>query len=306
MVKSRFKISAYFSLFFLLAFFALSIFLLSSPHLTIKTRNGGSGSALGLGFAFLAGSLLLFYGIGKIFYLVKIDLNSISIQGVFKRKRIEEPEIKSIDLFSFQNLYWATGATTIATKIELENGDHFIIADPIYKNSNAIKQALSDNFTKKIRHYHKADASRLTQIVQEDDLEKFVGNPYTSLNAILFAGLTLLFIIPVLSMANLRPIHLLVLFFILIFYLIFGSQLNYFLVSNKRLIIKNHFFPWKNKVYAIDEIIHANFESPHKRSDALRITTRDFKTKLYSAGSLRQRHWAGLKAKLKSYHIHFT
>lgn len=87
----------------------------------------------------------------------------------------------------------------------------------------------------------------------------------------------------------------------------FGYQMFYFLISNQHLIIKNHFFPWLTKYYNLDDIIEIHFEQPwgyrSRRSKSLRVITKDFKTKLYSAGSLQEKHWRMLQQKFESYGI---
>ena len=64
--------------------------------------------------------------------------------------------------------------------------------------------------------------------------------------------------------------------------------------------------PWVKRTYDVNDIIEANIERPYKRSTSLRITTRDFKTKLYPAGSLRQKHWNTLRKKLEELRINFV
>jgi hypothetical protein len=131
----------------------------------------------------------------------------------------------------------------------------------------------------------------------ESKLEKFAGNPYTSLNGILFIFIIILNLYIYLSR---KPVIIklddfFLLFLIPVGYFFFGSQLNYFLLSNKRLIVKNHFLFWVNTSYSIDSIAGTSFENVYKRSDALRITTNDNKSNRYSAGSLRSKHWELLR-----------
>ena len=90
---------------------------------------------------------------------------------------------------------------------------------------------------------------------------------------------------------------LFLIFFLGLFYWVSGIQMFYFVISDNNLIIRNHFFFWYKKYYSLDDIIEVNFESPYKRSDALRVTTSNFKSKLYSAGSLRSKTWDALKEK---------
>lgn len=305
MVRSRFNAYAYLSFFFVAVFLILSLYLLLHPQLNLKGKTGKTFPAPLVGFVILLLTFFLFYVLAKVIYFITID-NSISIKGVFRKKQIERSEIKSIDLFSREDFYWSTGSVTIGTRIELENGEKFIIADPFYRNIDIIKQTLSEGFKEKIKPYNTNKSARLTQTVFDDDLEKFAGNSYTSFNGLLFLGFILFFVLMILYKQNLQVAHLFLILPVIILYFGFGSQLNYFLISKNRLIVKNHLLFWVNKVYYIDDITHVNFESPYRRSEALRITTSNFKSRLYSAGSLRRKDWRALKEKLTSLQIHFV
>ena len=78
-----------------------------------------------------------------------------------------------------------------------------------------------------------------------------------------------------------------------------GTQMNYFLIDNGYLIIKNHYFAWLNRKVSLQDVVEVDIEQPNKRSTGLRIITRDFKSKLYGAGSLRDRNWEELLNDLK-------
>ena len=300
MVKGRFNWYAYLSFFFIFIFLCISIYLLINPQLILKSKAGLNSSAAFVGLIILVLTAFLFYVVAKVIYFVTIDTDTISIKGVFKKKQISYSEIKSINLFSIENLYLSTGSMTIGIRIELENDKKFIIADPFYSNIDKLKLALSENFKEKIMPYYTQKAERLSQTDFEDDFEKYAGNPITSFNGILFIGVILmLLLIPINNRQNLQPAHFFLITPIIMFYLGLGWQLNYFLISNKRLIVKNHFLFWTNREFDIRNIIVVNFEHPHKRSMALRITTKDFKSKMFSAGSLRDRHWIQIKEKLE-------
>lgn len=78
--------------------------------------------------------------------------------------------------------------------------------------------------------------------------------------------------------------------------------LHYFRVSENHLIVKAHNLFWKKHVYTISEVREVVFEEPTSyrfRTKGLRIITKDFKTKLYPAGSLTTKTWLQLKADLE-------
>ena len=86
---------------------------------------------------------------------------------------------------------------------------------------------------------------------------------------------------------------------ILIFGAVFGAQLFYFRITGDTLEIRNHLFWWYKKEYPLSDIARVVFEHIERRSNALRIRTVDFRSKAFSAGSLRDRHWAALATALK-------
>jgi hypothetical protein len=75
--------------------------------------------------------------------------------------------------------------------------------------------------------------------------------------------------------------------------------MNYFIIDNDSFIIKNHYFPWKRKIFSLNDILEMDIEQPNKRSKSLRILTKDYQSKLYGAGSLRQKNWDELRQDLK-------
>jgi hypothetical protein len=55
-----------------------------------------------------------------------------------------------------------------------------------------------------------------------------------------------------------------------------------------------------------DEIAAVNFERFWKVSTALRITTKNFKTKSFIASSLMKKHWKQLKSRFQELQVHFV
>jgi hypothetical protein len=302
MIRSKFKLFVYLYFFLSVCIFAGCIYLFSHPELRIKGKSGISFPAPVTGLLMLIPGILLFVTIAKKALTIIITNESISIKGFFMRKTIHQTDIKSINLISMQDLYLVVGVTTISSIIELENGEKIILADPFYKNISALKNSLVTNFAQKIKPFNFSRNPSSTASDSETDFQKFIGNPYFNFNTILFFGLTIFFLALILT----KPIssnYLLLIIPLIIFYFGLGTQQYFFLISNKRIIIRNHFLPWVNKTYYMNEIIAINFESPYRRSEALRITTRDFNSKSYCAGSLKQKDWNSLKEKLRSLEI---
>jgi CRISPR/Cas system CSM-associated protein Csm4 (group 5 of RAMP superfamily) len=76
---------------------------------------------------------------------------------------------------------------------------------------------------------------------------------------------------------------------------IFSFKMHYFIVTEKYIIVKNSICFWYNKIYEIENVKELVIESPHKQSTSLRIITNDFQSKMYQAGSLRDKTWTEMK-----------
>lgn len=77
----------------------------------------------------------------------------------------------------------------------------------------------------------------------------------------------------------------------------------YFEISDNRLIVKNHILFTRKRTYYLDEISKISFEHTYGLPDALRIVTKDYKSKKYFAASLYDSTWASLKETLKELNI---
>jgi hypothetical protein len=129
---------------------------------------------------------------------------------------------------------------------------------------------------------------------------KYAGNPFIHYYTFLLAGMIILFHYTLKVKDGKEELLLLPFGFILLFFIGFGNQMNYFEISGKKLVIRNHYFPWKRKEYHLSEIEEVAKESHYHRSDALRIITYDYQSKLYTAGSLHNKQWDDLFRDLKS------
>lgn len=77
----------------------------------------------------------------------------------------------------------------------------------------------------------------------------------------------------------------------------------YFKVSNSFFLIRNHNFFWVKKAYRIFDIKEIVYETQGNMPNCLRIITKDYRDKLYPAGTLRDKDWLNLKTTLESHKI---
>ena len=308
MVKSKFRFIVYFAYLFILAFLISSIYLFSHPKMHTSGTGGIRLPAPVTGSIILILALFLFVQMVPYSLVTRISAQIISISGFFSRKMISGAEIRSIDLFGKENPYFTARGKTLAIKIVLENDKEIVLSDAFYRNSHEVRKALYENFEEKIIYPKRLKQRDVSKTEIESNVQKFAGNPYTSLN-----GALIYIIIGIFALATSKGklyqsslgILIVIPVVLICLCLIIAYQLNYFIVSDQQIIVKNHFLPWVYKKYDVDEVIETNFEHPYKNSDSLRITTNDFKSKLYKAGSLRKEDWAQLKVKLKKLRLHF-
>jgi len=301
MIRSKFSFFIYFLLFFYIGVLTGLGFYVLTPGFEKRTLNYDFPPVLAV--AILLGILLFaLFGLAKKCLLIKIKQDEILIRGFFIKKKPRKDEILSIDLFAKGSYYWQIGHDTIATKLTLSDGSFIFIPDPLYRNTGELKTALVHFFPEKINEDYKKKLPH-AHLPGMYEYKRFAGNPVISINGFIFAGFALaLLYLEFFSSNNKAPGFSLLATGIA--YAGFGSQLYYFELSNQAFIVRNHFFPWIKKEYLLNEITGISVEKPYRRSNALRIINTRFKSKLYSAGSLRDKHWVELKETFENLGIH--
>ena len=187
-----------------------------------------------------------------------------------------------------------------ATALHFKDGSRKYIYDDLYANSWQLK-----SFLEQIVVYKKPyEVSVPDMIAEEPDLaymEVFKGNPAFSFRGIILWGLIGFMLY--LTFFGGKPVDPKVtVFFIglsIFLFLMISLSMNYFGLTSEYLIVKNHHFIWKKHFYKLSNIKEIVYETQPKATYALRLITRDFKTKKYAAGTLRAKHWLELMDKLQ-------
>lgn len=190
-----------------------------------------------------------------------------------------------------------------ATTISFNDNSKIILWNDMYSNLTEIRQYLSEKLPDKIQDPKPKILQSSLKLIGE---KEYKGNLLTSFNGLLFIGfcLFILFLLINKHPSQIMP-YAAVFFPCAIFFIGIGLDMHYFILDNDVLIIKNHFFLWKEKkisVYDIEELV---VESPFRRSDALRIITKKFQSKKYGAGTLRNKHWRELRDDMQMIGIPF-
>ncbi|RYD59524.1 MAG: hypothetical protein EOP56_01275 [Sphingobacteriales bacterium] len=134
--------------------------------------------------------------------------------------------------------------------------------------------------------------------LEDEHFEKFKNSQFASFHGLLTLFFGFFFLVIAIASVNLSMIFL-VLFGALMFFIL-SMQMHFFKVSDKFLLVQNHNFFWRRKIYRLEDIKEAVFETQSKMPNSLRIITRDFKQGVYPAATLSDRTWLGLMDKLES------
>jgi hypothetical protein len=142
----------------------------------------------------------------------------------------------------------------------------------------------------KLVHDNKLSDSRLAAI----EGKIYAGNPYTSFNTLMVIAMSISVLAigaatHSLTFGQFYPAILI----LAAFFIVFALQMNYFMIENGNLILKNHFFWWYKKAICLNDIVEISIEFRAKRSSSLRIYTNST-SKLFAAGSLRKDNWKEL------------
>lgn len=179
--------------------------------------------------------------------------------------------------------------------IEFKNGEKKHFYDDAYKNSGQIKDFIEQVIINKKEYVEHIIEPTQYGEVQEDFVISFKGNPllsFFSMPALFSIGL-LVFMI-----ADGAPFSLAILCLIILF--LSGTQLYYFELTDKHLVIKNHIFFWVKDAYRLHEIKELVFEGYPKASNCLRIIVTNFDKKIYGAAQLRSNTWLSFKTELET------
>ena len=250
---------------------------------------------LSLGIYFFAFALL--YSYLKNSPKIEIDKDTIKIG----KQTYLLNEVKDVALTGKMPFGFIIKFPMEGTALLFNDGTEKIFFDDMYSNSWELKSFLEQTIIKKQEFKHGETRDTDNDEVLFDTETIFKGNQFTSLRGISLWGVLGFLAFMLISKWNNPPIVM------LIFFGIFGTGwlvlhgwlMHYFGLAGEYLIIRNHVFLWKAKVYRLSNIKEVVFETQGKQPNCMRIITNDFKNKMYPAGTLRDIHWLLMKRELE-------
>lgn len=284
MIKSKYKPFQIFITLFISIFFGgiTSIFLVKNNFSDLTTP------------AFLIIFFVLFlpYILFQRAPRMTLEDNIITAKYLFKTKKYDWNSITDIFLSKkeYYSILFILGQDMESTSILFKNNEKLILWEDMYSNLAEMREFISEKANEKIKD---PKPKINNSAVLFFDRKIYSGNVWSSINTIIVAGAILFvgFLILTKPIPSQKYVYLVLLATILFFYMIFGNEMNYFILEGENSIIKNQFFPWKKKVFKLNDISEFVIESPYKRSNSLRLITKEFWSKLFGAGSLRNKHW---------------
>ncbi|WP_276345882.1 hypothetical protein [Daejeonella sp. JGW-45] len=183
------------------------------------------------------------------------------------------------------------------TRILLKNGTEKYIYDDFYPNTWELKSFLKQRVVDK-KIYEPIVPQDATNNDDPESIVFFKGNPILSFSPIM--AWTLIACASYLGYIMIQRGEPGVIFIGLaaFLFLALSSSLNYFGLSNNYFIVRNHHFLWMRHAFRIENIKEIIFETTPRGPNRLRIITHDFRSKIYGASTLREKHWLALMNKL--------
>lgn len=255
---------------------------------------------------YIFGFFSLFMGLYAIYvYLkqvpvIRLDHRSIKLSSLIKQEEIYWNDIKRVKTTGKASFKYLLPYPMEALTIYLNSGKKVVIFDEYYSNLFLIKQYISN--------YHKTKVFPepiLEKRIRYVDIkfEKFIsvkGNAIFSFRGVIIWGVLLFFaFILIVKSANIEKAIVPLSIIGSIWYLFNGYLCHYFKLSDKYLVICNHYLPWISKKYCNEDIKEVVFESRHNMPNYLRVITHSFKTKLYPAGTLKDSDWKSIIPHMK-------
>lgn len=191
-----------------------------------------------------------------------------------------------------------------AAELKFRNGEKYYIFENVYSNGAALK-----NFIKKVIVEKSNHLPVLTKVsereIKDEAFYTYAGSPFFSFRGIMLWGLILFILLAVISNGNKSSAKMLLFLVpVCLFWFVFNAySMDYFEVSKKFLVVRNHFFFWKKEIFRLGEIEELVFETQPKQANMLRVISSDFKTNLYRAGTLKDSTWLEFKSDLETKNV---
>lgn len=226
---------------------------------------------------------------------IKIDINSIS----FDDKKFNLSEVKKVILTGKVPFRFLNNIPKEGTILIFNDETEKVFFDDFYENSAEMKSFLNQVVVKKQKYIPQLPINIDIVTARFGTKEIFKGSQFTSVRGI-GMWLAVLFAVYYLISGIDLKIAVTLLIFVTIWFIIVSLMMNYFEISERYLIVKNHNYLRKSKVFELSSIKEVVFEMAGKGPNSMRIISSNFDNNLYLAATLSDSMWLKMKLKLES------
>lgn len=248
-----------------------------------------------IGLIFILISIGMFLKVLNYFSTIKIDQTSISIVSILKTIKYPIKEFENIKISEIVEYY---GFYVDRATIEMKNKDKLNLYSFKYSNFSELRKFLAvlkgENFNRIKIDENKSENKTDIKEYQFNDthIVSFSGITFYTFIICLFVGFFRSY-----ETYNISPIIYLELLITLLFILfIFTKNLNYFIITNEDLIIKNSIQFWKKDLFKLKNIQSIEiYEYNGQPGKSIVIKTYDYKVKEYVSENLWSKTWIDFK-----------
>ena len=216
---------------------------------------------------------------------------------LFNDTRIEFSDIEEIQLIGKVDMMFFLPFPMNGIRIAMNNKVEKVLYDSFYTNTAEIKQCLEQLIIMKKRFepYRTKQIQpaevKISEVIQYKGMQLFCFH-----GAAIWIGVLVFLSVTLIGENEESPLLVHSIIFAIIATYIFALSffLNYFLVTDEYLVIKNHNWIWRNRIFAFEDIREVYIEEDGKWPKTLVVFTKDFRKHEYPASSLRKKQWFGL------------
>jgi len=238
-------------------------------------------------------SILTFYFYVKYVPSIIISNNAIKVQN----KAYALSDIKFVIYTGKQPFLYSYKE---GAEIVLNDGSTIYIYDELYANAPALKTFLDSVLNDRI--IINVPISRYD--ISTENIRYYTQGIFSNKKLFVISTLSIAITILIIIEANISwYIMLLPIFTFLIICPLVSSEMYYFGINEKYLVVRNHVLFWRKHIYPISSVREVVYEPRYKWRRGLRIITKNYHTNFRIAETLNSVDWQELQKDFKNQNI---
>ncbi len=303
-ILRRHPLKFYFLIFFLTLFCcALGALILWVGIRSAERRENGAITMSAFSLFFILLGVFSLYKYYRNAPIAKADQYQITFNDTeaYKWEDLEKVVLTGKQPFKYLFSYQMEGMMLL-----FKNGKVKYLFDDFYINLGEMKSFIQQVVTEKNTTFEYGPEHVISTDPIPEIFAVYKGNQFTSLRGImlwsLYAIIIAMFVLRPGYLDNINIPKFIVFFglFCLGWFYLHSMVMNYFRISEHYLEVRNHNLFWRKRRYLLSDIKEVTVETQGKMPNSLRIITKDFRSKVFPAGTLNDNKWRALKEKLES------